>query len=68
MFKIEMWPAGHGDCLYIEYGEPAAPKRVLIDAGPYYAFKGLAKRIDAPGELGRHAGAFRDHARGWRSH
>lgn len=47
MFKIEMWPAGHGDSLYIEYGEPSAPRRVLIDAGPYYAFKELAKRIDA---------------------
>jgi beta-lactamase superfamily II metal-dependent hydrolase len=52
MFKIEMLPAGHGDCLYIEYGAPAAPSRVLIDGGPYYAFEGLARRIDALAEGG----------------
>jgi len=33
MFKIEMLLAGHGDCLWIEYGDPQAPRRVLIDGG-----------------------------------
>jgi len=33
MFSIHMFPAGHGDCLWIEYGDPAAPHRVLIDGG-----------------------------------
>jgi len=33
MLKIEMLPAGHGDCLWIEYGDPNAPCRVLIDGG-----------------------------------
>jgi len=47
MFNIEMLPAGHGDCLYIEYGDPTAPSRVLIDGGPYYAFDDLAGRIDS---------------------
>lgn len=28
-----MLPAGHGDCLWIEYGDPDAPRRVLIDGG-----------------------------------
>lgn len=33
MFRLEMLPAGHGDCLWIEYGEPRSPRRVLIDGG-----------------------------------
>ena len=33
MLKIEMLLAGHGDCLWIEYGDPQAPRRVLIDGG-----------------------------------
>jgi beta-lactamase superfamily II metal-dependent hydrolase len=44
MFRIDMLPAGHGDCLWIEYGDPAAPRRVLIDGGP----RGTYKRILAP--------------------
>src|SRR4030095_9491426 len=31
MLKIEMLRAGHGDCLWIEYGDPKAPRRGLID-------------------------------------
>ena len=34
MFTIEMLPAGHGDSLWIEYGDPDRPHRVLIDGGP----------------------------------
>ena len=33
MLKIEMLRAGHGDCLWIEYGDPQHPRRVLIDGG-----------------------------------
>lgn len=33
MLKLEMLAAGHGDCLWIEYGDPANPRRVLIDGG-----------------------------------
>ena len=40
-----MLPAGHGDCIYFEYGTTNSPHRVLIDGGPYYAFKPLSKRI-----------------------
>ena len=46
MFRIEMLPAGHGDCLLIEYGDPETLHRVLVDGGPYYAFSNLARRID----------------------
>ena len=34
MFTIEMLPAGHGDALWIEYGETDNPHRILIDGGP----------------------------------
>lgn len=46
MFRIQMLPVRHGDCLLVEYGDAAAPHRVLIDAGPYYAFDDVAGRID----------------------
>ena len=45
LFKIEMLPAGYGDCIYLEYGNPDFPHRILIDGGPYYAFQPLAERI-----------------------
>ena len=36
VFRIEMLPARQGDALWIEYGAPDDPARVLIDAG-YFA-------------------------------
>jgi hypothetical protein len=33
MLRIEMLPASYGDGLWIEYGDPSAPRRVLIDGG-----------------------------------
>jgi hypothetical protein len=33
VFDIEMLPARNGDALWIEYGAPEAPNRVLIDCG-----------------------------------
>ena len=32
-FDIEVLPAGHGDCLWIEYGDDTATHRWLIDCG-----------------------------------
>ncbi|MEN8113772.1 MAG: MBL fold metallo-hydrolase [Actinomycetota bacterium] len=34
MFDLHMLPARHGDALWIEYGDPARPHRILIDGGP----------------------------------
>lgn len=34
MFTLELLPARHGDALWIEYGQRAAPHRILIDGGP----------------------------------
>jgi Metallo-beta-lactamase superfamily len=33
MFTIEMLPGGYGDALWIEYGRPQAPSRILVDGG-----------------------------------
>jgi hypothetical protein len=33
MFTVEMLPASLGDCLWVEYGRPEKPSRVLIDGG-----------------------------------
>lgn len=47
MFRIEMLPALHGDALWIEYGQPDRPRRVLIDGGPKAAASAVRERIAA---------------------
>jgi beta-lactamase superfamily II metal-dependent hydrolase len=63
MFRIEMLPAAHGDCLLLTYGEPGDLHHVLIDGGPYYRYqnkkivkqttllKRLQQLVDAGGSL-----------------
>mgnify|MGYP001193059727 CR=1 FL=1 len=46
MFTVEMLPASHGDCLWIEYGTAARPRRILIDGGPAYSYEALARRLE----------------------
>ena len=41
-----MLPAGHGDCLWIEYGPEDSPSRVLIDGGTAGTHGRLKKRIE----------------------
>ncbi len=43
--RIEMLPARHGDCLWIEYGEGSQSNRILIDGGPADTFPRLEQRI-----------------------
>jgi hypothetical protein len=45
IFDIEMVPAKNGDCLWIEYGDPKAPNRILIDCGAEAAAKLLNTRV-----------------------
>ncbi len=45
LFRIELLPALHGDCIFIEYGDPAAPSRILIDGGPIGGYRSLDARI-----------------------
>ncbi len=67
MFELTMLPASEGDCLLIRYGDPAAPHRVLIDAGRKATYKRLIDFLP-PGE--RHLELFvishvdRDHIEG----
>ena len=45
VFSVEMLPAQNGDCIWIEYGQPGALRRLLIDGGPLCAFGALEERI-----------------------
>lgn len=45
MLRVEMLPAAHGDCLWIEYGNGSAVHRILIDGGPAYTYPALRERI-----------------------
>ena len=45
MLRIEMLPAAHGDCLWIEYGSGATVHRILIDGGPAHTYPALRERI-----------------------
>jgi hypothetical protein len=45
MLRIEMLPAAEGDALWIEYGHPNAPMRILVDGGPARTYHALRARI-----------------------
>ena len=45
MFSLEMLPARQGDCLWLEYGDPASPCRVLIDGGTASTQRVLKERL-----------------------
>lgn len=47
MFRLEMLPADHGDCLWIEYGDPNQPRRLLVDGGTTGTYRAVAARLDA---------------------
>ncbi len=47
MFKIEMLPGDYGDALWIEYGDPQAPSRILIDGGAPKTGDVLRARLNA---------------------
>lgn len=49
VFEIEMLPAGNGDALWIEYGDPDRPHRLLIDCGRKDTAKHLIERVNALG-------------------
>jgi hypothetical protein len=48
VLSVEMLPARHGDCLWIEYGDTRSRHRLLVDGGPGFAYpRGLRARIAA---------------------
>jgi beta-lactamase superfamily II metal-dependent hydrolase len=46
-FEIQMLPAGHGDSLWIEYGDQSATHRLLVDCGTQQTARELLRRVDA---------------------
>lgn len=45
-FSVEMLPAAHGDCLWIEWDEDRSTRRrMLIDGGPAHAYAALYNRV-----------------------
>ncbi len=58
MLRIEMLPARHGDCIFIEYGSAKKPYRMLIDAGPAPTYINLRERILTIPENKRHFELF----------
>jgi hypothetical protein len=46
-FRIKLLPALHGDCIWIEYGDTAATRHVLIDGGPLGAFGALRAHVES---------------------
>jgi hypothetical protein len=47
MLKLQMLPAGCGDCLWLEYGTPPAMRIVIIDGGIRDTAEVLRQRIEA---------------------
>lgn len=47
-FSLHALMAGHGDCIWVEYGVASAPCRLLIDGGTAGTYKRLAASL-APG-------------------
>lgn len=45
MFSIEMLPANEGDALWVEYGNPDKPSRILIDCGYKSTYRAIMKRL-----------------------
>ena len=53
MFTIEMLPAGVGDALWIEYGDPAHPHRILVDGGLRSTLPALLAKLQSLPDDGR---------------
>ena len=56
--NIEMLPAGHGDCLWIEYGDGARRSRLLVDCGTESTYKPLKARVEKVPANERHLELF----------
>ncbi|WP_155624810.1 ComEC/Rec2 family competence protein [Burkholderia vietnamiensis] len=46
VFRMHTLAAGHGDCLWIDFGDPDAPKRILVDAGTQGTFPELKRAME----------------------
>jgi hypothetical protein len=46
IFRIEMLAAEEGDALWVEYGDPKKPRRLLIDGGVLRTYPALREKIE----------------------
>lgn len=46
VFRMHVLAAGHGDCLWIDYGDPDTPTRILVDAGTSGTFPRIKAALD----------------------
>lgn len=46
MYKVHLLPALFGDSILIEYGKESKPSYILIDGGPYFAFKQIVPALN----------------------
>lgn len=46
VFRMHTLAAGHGDCLWIDFGNPEMPTRILVDAGTQGTFPELKRAMD----------------------
>lgn len=46
VFRMHVLAAGHGDCLWVDYGDPDAPTRILVDAGTPGTLKRLRPALN----------------------
>jgi beta-lactamase superfamily II metal-dependent hydrolase len=53
MLRIEILPAGRGDCLLVQYGEKAPFHSILIDGGPKANYPSLHARLEKLRREGR---------------
>jgi len=51
MFTVEMLPAYLGDSLWIEYGDPGRPSRILVDGGLSGTADAIRDKIDAVADI-----------------
>jgi hypothetical protein len=53
MYRIELLLAAHGDALWVEYGDPTNPVRILVDGGPAHTYDAaLRAKLESLRDLG----------------
>jgi len=45
-FRMHVLAAGHGDCLWVDFGDPDTPTRILVDAGTTGTFPRIRAALD----------------------
>jgi hypothetical protein len=54
MLRVTCLPAGHGDCILVEYGDADRPSRILLDGGPAHTYAGIRSALERIPRSERH--------------